>query len=736
MLSALKRLGIILLFFLCALSVTAQLPYNHVVQETDLTDTSIFIEWDKGQGGHSWHNGGVCLGGTSTDWLPIGAQLPAYNWNEKYVIIALEDDCAPDKLYFSVSNTANRPTSEDRTAPPIYAIFESATNDFGTDAVWSEDKKQSETVCTNNNISLKSDTRYIKLSYKGNFAAIFSNLKVTKKPDVTITIKQKINNQQETSQQTISACEGSTVTITAEDIDDYCFSQWSDGTKTQSRKFKVTSNTTSYTAQYVSPVTITLNTYPDEGGTATFEDGSTSRTDCPGKKVHIKADPSPGWSFVSWSSNPEWKKSQSITLPTQNTTYTANFQEGKLHTLRFIDNTEKLPIKEYKESEEEGLYSLTEGTGSFWISEHIIPICPDKSSYKIDSLQKESTKDTYYISNIYLFSDEEYTEIGFPDKENQSGTTYTCYISPIRYLVQFKDNISHNILKIDTIEYDCSSKEYTFEDDCYNFISWENTYSTYTHDDETGRFNSTNLPINETNNTLTLPNGLVYDAIFTAYVTQKQHTISATIEPDEEGESHGSVKIKQGNETLTSPTTIFCGSEVTLTATPETCYEFVEWTKGNDSEFKDSDNPLEIDAEDATYIAHFQPIGIKLYLVTLDEDKKEQIQFDYNCGQEYTLKPTDYIKDPCFTFYQWRVEPEGIITGADSENKITIPAELQQSITVYLDVIHKTFTATVSVQPELDSEGKPKTDSSGNPIYHGEANITKVPRDTDDNTEP
>ena len=321
---------------------------------------------------------------------------------------------------------------------------------------------------------------------------------------------------------------------------------------------------------------------------------------------------------------------------------------------------------------------------------------------------------------------------------------FTLVLTPIQYHIEVYDQTTKeeiNELSVSK-KYDCEKDNtYTFNEQCYEFKKWDANYTIHVYDEDSG-VKSEVRELSETaqnNSTLTIPSGAVEDITFTAYVTKKQYTISVTIEPDEEGEPHGSVNIKQGDEILTNPATIPCDAKVTLTAIPETCYEFVEWTKENDSDFKDSDNPLETDdTEDAKYIAHFQPIGVKLYLVTLDDKKgdQEELPFDYNCGQKYTLKPTDYIKDPCLTFYQWRGEPEGIITGTDGDNKIIIPANLQQSITVYLDVITKTFTATVSVPPELDSEGKPKKDSSGNPIYHGEANITKVPRDTDDNTEP
>ena len=739
-----KRLGIILLFFLCTLSATAQLPYNHEMTQADFDDASIMIQKQPSSGVHSPScdaSGNIYLGGTSTNVF----DSPAWNWDEKYVIIALrEDDCSPNKLSFKLSLTNNAATlfKDDNVSPLISFSFSS------DNMTWSDPTSKRYTIVNwlqkDFEIPIdNSDTRYVKLSYEGNFAAIFSNLKVIS--ENIVTINAECDGEPIAYPQKNSYPCGNTVQIEAPDVEGYCFFQWSDGTKTQSREIIVNPTTTSYTAQYVQ-VEVNIKSADSDLGLVYFEDDGIStkaeeksKKICPGTSITVVAVPKTGKSFSHWESGGEQISTDTYYKfsPTNDINITAVFNNKVAHSKqialddRMVDDT-----KEPFESE------------SDFIIEFGSSIDRDFPCYRISKLLRRntSTNEEEEIEPTSIYRSQDYSYVEFEMPTDNISYIFTLVLTPIQYHIKVYDQTTEeeiNELSVSK-KYDCEKDNtYTFNEQCYEFKKWDANYTIHVYDeDEDSGVKSEVRELSETeqnNPTLTIPSGAVEDITFKAYVTKKQYTISVTIEPDEEGEPHGSVNIKQGDEILTNPATIPCGAKVTLTAIPETCYEFVEWTKENDPDFKDSDNPLETDdTEDAKYIAHFQPIGVKLYLVTLDDDKKgvqEELPFDYNCGQEYTLKPIDYIKDPCLTFYRWRVEPEGIITGAD-EDKITIPSELEHSITIYLDAIPKTFTASVSVQPELDSEGKPKKDKSDNIIYHGGANITKVPRDTDDNTEP
>lgn len=820
-----KHLGIILLFFLCTLSATAQLPY-------------IIFQKQPSSGIHSPScdaSGNIYLGGTS----PKISDDPAWNWDEKYVIIALENGCTPDSISCSIHNTSGDPTYERSLfAPgPIYTIYESADKGFIEGrSIWT---KQTKDYNPNNPYDLKKKlsptTRYIKLSYKGNFAAIFSDLTVISTKTL-VSIKAECDGESIADPKENSYPCGNTVQIEAMEIDGYCFSEWDDHVTTPSRTITVPTTTTSYTAHYVKQVDVIIQSNNSELGLVYFQDDGSStkaaeksKKICPKAPITVVAEPSSCYTFSHWesdgkeiskvshytfnpgndttitavfkqvkvtikSNNPELglvyfeddgsstkaeEKSKTI-CPGTSITVVAVPEEGKSFSHWESSNWEQKPTDQYYNFDPDNDVTITavfndivahskqiaiddnivngtqesiEYEGDCYI-EYGSDVDRDFPCHRISKLLRRNTstnEEEEIEPTVYRSPDYSYVEFEMP-KGNIS-YIFTLVLTPIQYHIKVY-NQEEEIKELSVSEkYDCDKgNTYTFNKQCYEFKEWDANYTIHKYDENSDSgVTSENKELSETeqnNPTLTIPSESVEDITFTAYVTPKQYTISVTIEPDEEGDPHGSVNIKQGDEILTNPATIPCGAKVTLTAIPETCYEFVEWTKENDPDFKDSDNPLEIypgdidDAENATYIAHFRPIGVQLYLITLDENKKEipeevpkELTFDYTCGQKYILNPTDYINDPCLTFYRWRIEPEDIFAGADGD-KITIPSELEHSITIYLDAIPKTFTASVSVQPELDSEGNPKKDSSGKTIYHGKANINKVPPNTGDNTEP
>ena len=172
-----KKIFTVLVMLMVALTTFAQLAYNQEFTENDLNNTATAIAFDNGPYGHGWDDG-IRLGGEGAG---IGAGTPAWNWEEKYVVIALANG-VPNKLTFSADNTSIAPTSAAPTLsqpiPPdaYYYVLESSNNSTWTE-IW---RKQAKTVDAQT-IQLSKSTRYIKLAYQGNFAAIYQNVKVSER---------------------------------------------------------------------------------------------------------------------------------------------------------------------------------------------------------------------------------------------------------------------------------------------------------------------------------------------------------------------------------------------------------------------------------------------------------------------------------------------------------------------------------------------------------------------------
>ena len=123
--------------------------------------------------------------------------------------------------------------------------------------------------------------------------------------------------------------EGTEVTLTATPNEGYEFSSWSDGNTDQSRTITITQNTTltanfSENTQSTGEITpsYTLTVNAGAGGSVS----STGGTYDEGVQVTISATPDSGYSFSSWSDG-STDQSRTITI-TQNTTLTANFSEN------------------------------------------------------------------------------------------------------------------------------------------------------------------------------------------------------------------------------------------------------------------------------------------------------------------------------------------------------------------------------------------------------------------------
>ena len=107
------------------------------------------------------------------------------------------------------------------------------------------------------------------------------------------------------------------VTLTATPDTGYSFVSWSDGSTEQSRTITLSENTT-LTANFELVYTLTVNA--GTGGSVSSNGG----TYASGTQVTLSATPDTGYSFVSWSDG-STEQSRTITL-SENTSLTANFE--------------------------------------------------------------------------------------------------------------------------------------------------------------------------------------------------------------------------------------------------------------------------------------------------------------------------------------------------------------------------------------------------------------------------
>ena len=122
------------------------------------------------EGDTSWNNGsgteqGVRLGGSSTSIIG----KPAYNWDDKYVIIVLEGN-VPGTLSFSYRTNSSSATSAD------WYVAESSDGTNWTN-IWSTTRSSSSSADATADIS--KGTHYLKLCYSGNFSGYYFHPLIT-----------------------------------------------------------------------------------------------------------------------------------------------------------------------------------------------------------------------------------------------------------------------------------------------------------------------------------------------------------------------------------------------------------------------------------------------------------------------------------------------------------------------------------------------------------------------------
>ena len=160
----------VLLTTICAV---AQLPYNTVMTQSHFNDGNTKIA---SSGDNGW-DGGVRLGGTKTGAF----SAPAWNWDDKYIVIALSSNGIPFHLTSSTS------TNSSSTTDTKFYVATSSDNKTYTEK-WSSDEQNNSV-----DVELPKDAKYVKLCYSGNFAGYFKNIKVSELIEVKDPAKKTLD---------------------------------------------------------------------------------------------------------------------------------------------------------------------------------------------------------------------------------------------------------------------------------------------------------------------------------------------------------------------------------------------------------------------------------------------------------------------------------------------------------------------------------------------------------------
>ena len=139
--------------------VWGQLPFNTTMTQSHYNSSSTKIA---SAGDNGW-DGGVRLGGTSTSIFAA----PAYNYDDKYIVIALSTNGIPNRITCSTTTNSSSATGTD-----FYIATSPDNKNFTTQKTLSEKNNSFD-------VQIPKDTRYIKLCYSGNFAGYFKNIVVS-----------------------------------------------------------------------------------------------------------------------------------------------------------------------------------------------------------------------------------------------------------------------------------------------------------------------------------------------------------------------------------------------------------------------------------------------------------------------------------------------------------------------------------------------------------------------------
>ena len=206
---------------------------------------------------------------------------------------------------------------------------------------------------------------------------------------------------------------------------------------------------------------------------------------------------------------------------------------------------------------------------------------------------------------------------------------------------------------------------------------------------------------NNTSNSITVEytEYVVYTAVFGTYCT-----ITTNVS-------------NNGYGTVTNGDTYLNGTEITLTATPNTGYAFVKWLKNNEEFVGNTENPLTIIVtEDTTYTAVFKP------LYTITTSVNNSTYGSVTAGDTY-VQDTSIIliaaQNYGYKFTKWQKDGQDFSGNTSASIKITVTADA-----TYTAIFEKeSYTLTT----EVNNSNYGSVTSSNAYLYQDEVSLTATP---------
>lgn len=147
-------------------SAWGQLPYNTTMTKDHYNNSSINVGNDGASYSQNKWDGGIYLAAKKS-WV----RGTEWNWDDKYVIIALKTNSIPYQLKFKY-----KCNSIIASNPDWYVAESSDKSNWTT--IWSTESNSTSTSALQT-VDLSKSTKYIKLCYSGNYGGTYSDIKVT-----------------------------------------------------------------------------------------------------------------------------------------------------------------------------------------------------------------------------------------------------------------------------------------------------------------------------------------------------------------------------------------------------------------------------------------------------------------------------------------------------------------------------------------------------------------------------
>ena len=482
---------------------------------------------------------------------------------------------------------------------------------------------------------------------------------------------------------------GATATLTATAAEHYQFAQWSDGNTDNPRNVTVSGNAT-YTAQF-NAINYTITAVPDNNSHGSVTGGGTYAY---GTTATLTATPATGYEFTQWSDGSH-ENPHTVTV-TGNATYTASFatetytitvnaqangtatggghytygstatltananegyhftqwNDGNTQNPRTVNVTGNATYTAYFEinsytitiTSANNAQGSTTGSGTYTHGQTVTATAIPATGYMFDHWSNSTSNNPYQ----------------FTATENMTLVAYFAEI-PVNYytITVLSEN---NVMGI-------GEGSGTYE---------ENTVVSISATPNTGyHFTQWNDGNTQNPRTITVTGNATYTARFAADQYQ------VTVAPD--NATHGST---------TGSGTYYYGQTATISATPNTGYEFIQWNDGN------TQNPRTVTVTgNASYTAMFTAIN---YTITAVPDNNTHGSVtgggSYAYGTTVTLTAT---AAEGYTFQQWN----------DGN------AQATRTVTVYGDATYTAYFVTNSYQITVTANNPTYGNTTGTGSY-------------------